>query len=198
MKERINHYYTHYLYYGLIIVISFLVLVFVPLIGSDANLGFSLPNTSAAWAIYIVKKLLVSVLNVMIFYCFMEQAKVNVKDNESYKAAKEILAKEKVREYIPRSPGSWQRQQYISKGVTIFLSTAVGTIALTNAILTYDYMSLLTYILVIFMGVVFGILQMKKAEEYWTTEFYDYAKTIQHEKEEAERCLQKMAKNTEI
>lgn len=37
-----------YLYYGLIGAISLIVLVFVPMIGSDAQLGFVLPQTPAA------------------------------------------------------------------------------------------------------------------------------------------------------
>lgn len=37
-----------YLYYGLVAVISLVVLVFVPMIGSEAELGFELPQTPAA------------------------------------------------------------------------------------------------------------------------------------------------------
>lgn len=41
----------------------------------------------------------------------MEQAKINVRDNEDYKKANEILKKLKVKEFIPRSPNKWNRQQ---------------------------------------------------------------------------------------
>lgn len=194
-----------YLYYGLVVVISLVVLVFVPMIGSDAELGFTLPKTPAAWAIYIVTKLLVATLNVLIFYCFMEQAKINVRDNEDYKKANDILKEIKVKEIIPRSPNKWNKQQWTTKGVTIFLSTALSTIALTNAILTYDYMSLLTYLLVITMGVIFGILQMKSAEAYWTNEYYQYALYYEDfisqkkiTKKEIDKCLQSMENNLEI
>lgn len=34
---------------------------------------------------------MVSIMNVLIFHSFMEQAKLNVKDNEDYKKANEIL-----------------------------------------------------------------------------------------------------------
>ena len=194
-----------YLYYGLIGVISLIVLVFVPMIGSDAELGFTLPKTPAAWAIYIVTKLLIAALNVLIFYCFMEQAKINVRDNEDYKKANEILKKLKVREFIPRSPNKWNRQQWTGKGLTIFISTILSTIALTNAILTYDYMSLLTYLLVLVIGIIFGILQMKSAEAYWTNEYYQYALYHQQQVEnnkisikEIDKCLQSMENNLEI
>lgn len=194
-----------YLYYGLVAVISLVVLIFVPMIGSDTELGFALPKTPAAWAIYIVTKLLIATLNVLIFYCFMEQAKINVRDNEDYKKANEILKKIRIKEIIPRSPNKWNTQQWTTKGVTIFLSTALSTIALTNAILTYDYMSLLTYLLVITMGVIFGILQMKSAEAYWTNEYYQYALYYQDlisqkkiTKKEIDKCLQSMENNLEI
>lgn len=194
-----------YLYYGLVVVISLVVLIFVPMIGSDAELGFTLPKTPAAWAIYIVTKLLIATLNVLIFYCFMEQAKINVRDNEDYKKANEILKMVRIKEIIPRSPNKWNTQQWTTKGVTIFLSTALSTIALTNAILTYDYMSLLTYLLVITMGVIFGILQMKSAEAYWTNEYYQYALYYEDfisqkkiTKKEIDKCLHSMENNLEI
>ena len=194
-----------YLYYGIIGVISLIVLVFVPMIGSDAELGFVLPKTPAAWAIYIVTKLLIAALNVLIFYCFMEQAKINVRDNEDYKKANEILKKLKVKEFIPRSPNKWNRQQWTGKGLAIFISTILSTVALTNAILTYDYMSLLTYLLVLVIGIIFGILQMKSAEAYWTNEYYQYALYHQQQVEnnkisikEIDKCLQSMENNLEI
>ena len=72
-----------YLYYGLIGVISIVVLIFFPLIGTKADLNFSLPDTASGWLIYITTRSLVAILNMLIFYCFMEQAKLNVRNNEN-------------------------------------------------------------------------------------------------------------------
>ena len=36
-------------------------------------------------------------------------------------------------------------------------------------------MRLLSYVFTLIMGVVFGVIEMKKVEDYWTNEFYDYA-----------------------
>lgn len=105
----------------------------------------------------------------------MQQAKVNVKDNENYKKARNILMKQKEKEVLPKSPNKWNSQQYIKKGSTIFITTGLSTIALTQAILTFDYVSMLTYLFTIIMGLIFGILQMKTAEEYWTDEYLQYA-----------------------
>lgn len=56
-------------------------------------------------------------------------------------------------------------------------------------------MQLLSYILTITMGIILGALQMKKAEVYWTFEYYQYAidyqeayeKKLQEEKERKEQ-----------
>ena len=152
------------------------VLVFLPMVGSEAGLEFNIPTTTAGWILYIVTKLLVAVLNVIIFFSFMQQAKLNVRDDPKYVKACEIMGRvKKEKAYIPRAPRVWERKQYMHKGVTIFLTTAISVVALANAFLTYDYMTLLTYAITIIMGIIFGLLQMATAEEYWTKEFYDYA-----------------------
>lgn len=164
------------IYYWIIFLTSMVVLVFLPMVGSEAGLEFNIPTTTAGWILYIVTKLLVAVLNVIIFFSFMQQAKLNVRDDPKYVKACEIMGRvKKEKAYIPRAPRVWERKQYMHKGVTIFLTTAISVVALANAFLTYDYMTLLTYAITIIMGIIFGLLQMATAEEYWTREFYDYA-----------------------
>lgn len=164
------------IYYWIIFLTSMVVLVFLPMVGSEAGLEFNIPTTTAGWILYIVTKLLVAVLNVIIFFSFMQQAKLNVRDDPKYVKACEIMGRvKKEKAYIPRAPRVWERKQYMHKGVTIFLTTAISVVALANAFLTYDYMTLLTYAITIIMGIIFGLLQMATAEEYWTKEFYDYA-----------------------
>ena len=167
------------IYYWIIFLTSIVVLVFMPMVGSEAGLEFNIPTTTAGWILYIITKLLVAVLNVTIFFSFMQQAKLNVKDDPKYLKACEIMGRlKKEKEYIPKSPRVWERKQYVHKGFTIFVSTACSLVALANAFLTYDYMTLLTYAITIIMGLIFGLLQMATAEEYWTREFYDYARRL--------------------
>ena len=164
------------IYYWIIFLTSMVVLVFLPMVGSKAGLEFNIPTTTAGWILYIVTKLLVAVLNLIIFFSFMQQAKLNVRDDPKYVKACEIMGRvKKEKAYIPRAPRVWERKQYMHKGVTIFLTTAISVVALANAFLTYDYMTLLIYAITITMGIIFGLLQMATAEEYWTREFYDYA-----------------------
>lgn len=170
-------------YYIIIFVVSLVILIFLPMIGSEAGLEFNIPTTPAGWAIYIFTKLLVATLNVIIFFSFMQQAKLNVRNDVHYKEACNILRIHKDKKYIPKNPHKWEREKYVKKGITIFVSTAASLVALANAFLTYDYMSLLTYIMTVVMGIVFGMLAMSDAENYWTGEFYDYAKMVQEQSE---------------
>lgn len=192
-----------YLYYGLVGVISFIILVFLPMLGSKTDIGFTFPNTTSGWLIYILSKVIVSIMNVLIFYCFMEQARVNVKDDEKFKEANKILEKVFDRKFLPRSPKAWNTQQYSTKAVSIFISTLMSAFVFTNAILTYDWVTALTYIFTLIFGLIFGILQMKSAEKYWTNEYWLYAKMCEEQKNklkrsDIERCLSMMEKNLEI
>ena len=171
-----------YLYYGIIGITSLICVVFIPMIGTDPMLELKLPQTTTGWVVYITTRTVVAIINVILFHCFMEQAKVNVKDNENFKKANEILSETKEKEYVPRSRKQWLRKQYFGKGLSIFVCTMFSAFAFTQAFLTFDYMSALTYLFTIIMGIIFGILQMKSAESYWTIEYYDYA--IQFKKEQ--------------
>lgn len=176
-----------WMYYFIVGIVSLIALCFLPFVGSSVGLGWAIPNTVVGWIVWVAVKLVVATLNVLIFHCFMEQAKINVKENTLYKEAQEILRTQNVKEFVPRSPTSWNRQQYGKKGVVIFITTALSTVALTQAILAFDWMSMLTYLFTIVMGLIFGVLQMKTAEEYWTDEFWQYAQQVKKAQEESER-----------
>ena len=176
-----------YTYYIIIGIVSLIALVFLPMVGSTVGLGFNVPNTIVGWIVWVATKLIVATLNVLIFYCFMEQAKVNVKDNPKFLQASSLLEKTKdKRSRDPRSPSAWTKVQYGKKGTTIFVTTMLATIALTQAILTFDYVTMLTYLFTIVMGLIFGVIQMKSAEVYWTDEYYRYALMVEKENKEKE------------
>lgn len=174
-------------YYIIIGVVSFISLVFLPMIGTTLNIGWNLPNTPAGWVVWVGSKLIVAVINVLIFYSFLQQGKLNVKNDENYKKAREILVQQKVKNVLPKSPAKWNAKQYSTKGVTIFITTGLTTIALGQALLAFDWISMLSYLFTIIMGVIFGILSMKSAEEYWSDEYYRYALMIQRDEQENSR-----------
>ena len=173
-----------WLYYFIIGIVSMIALCFLPMIGSNVGLGWNLPDTEVGWIVWITVKVIVAVLNVLIFHCFMMQAKINAKTNPKYQEALEILRLTKQKEFVPRSPSSWNKQQYGQKGITLFITTALSTVALTQAMLTFDWMSMLTYLFTIIMGLLFGVMQMETAEEYWTDEFWQYAQEVKRKAEQ--------------
>ena len=188
------------IYYIIIGIISFITVAFLPMVGSTVGLQWKLPDTTVGWIVWAVTRLVISTINVLLFYSFMEQAKLNVKDNERYKEANEILLRAKKREHEPKSPAKWQAEQYGKKGTKIFLGSAMSVVAFGQAILSYDWVSMLSMLFTIVMGIIFGIMQMKKAEIYWTTEYYAYALKKQESElleEKQEECLQSETKNLE-
>lgn len=181
------------MYYIIIAVISFISVVFLPMLGSTLGLGWKLPDTTAGWVVWGASRAIVATINVLLFHSFMEQAKLNIKDNEHYKEARDILVKVKKKEHKPKSPAQWNAAQYGKKGTTIFLSSAMSVVAIGQAVLSYEWATALAYLFTLGMGIIFGIMQMKKAETYWTTEYYEYAlmkKRMEEEQQIAEQSEQ--------
>ena len=176
MKEQIRQKLSNILYMLIVGVVSLIILLFLPMVGSTIGLEWNVPNTTVGWIVYVATKLIMAILNIIIYYCFMQQAKINVKDNEAYKEAiKHIRTNKKIKKkHKPLSPRTWTARQYATKGTGIFISSALATISLAQAILLYDLSTFLSYLFTLIMGIVYGIIQMKKAEEYWTVEFPAY------------------------
>ena len=205
-KETLEKWKT-YQYYIIIGILSIIALFFLPMIGSEAGLVLNLPTTAIGWIVYVITKLLVAVLNILIFHCFVKQGKVNILGHPDFIEANTILAEtQNVQEFVPRSPKQWNLATYGKKGLTIFVTTLISVIGLTQAVLTFDWVSKLTSLFTVIMGIIFGILQMNETERYWTEEYLQYAKKVQtdaarlKEKEEEirkkEAALKEKEKNT--
>lgn len=186
-----------YLYYVIIGIFTFIVLVFMPMLGSSIDGGLKLPQGKGAWVMFVITRVFIAVTNIIIFYSFMQQAKLNVRNNKEYIEANKILLRVKnKRERKPMSPKKWEASQYLKKGTTLAIGTVFALFSLSQAILTYKYTDLISYVLLIFLATVFGIFQMKKAEIYWTTEYYRYAKMVEEENKPVEE-IQKI-NDTEV
>lgn len=171
-------------YYLIIGLISLISLFFLPMLGTVSGLAWNLPDTLVGWVVYVISKLIVAVINMLIFHCFVLQAKVNVQQNPKYIRAVEILTNHTGdEELLPRSPGKYLGHVYGNKGVMIFITSILSVIGLTQSILTFDFIAMLTYLFTIVMGIIFGVLQMNETEVYWTEEYYRYALLIQKKKE---------------
>lgn len=176
-----------YLYYILVGILSFVALVFLPFFGSELGMGFTFPTTAAGWVVYVVQQALMSLVNILIFHSFICQSYVNVKDDPNYKEAQNILNSFDTKEYIPMTLQQFNRKEYGKKGVAIFIGTLLGGFALTQAILSYDYVRMLAYLFTIIFGIIFGIYEMKKYELYLTTEYLKSALYQQRQRIEEEK-----------
>lgn len=171
-------------YYCLIFLLSLLVMTVAPMFtpSANTNIGISaiFPHSVIGWAIYVCTKVFVAVVNLLLFHCFVKQAKLNIKDNEKYIAACKIYEMYHPKEYNPRGPKQYFGQLYRKKGIMIFLTSMLSAVVLTNAILSFDVTAFITYSMTIAMGIIFGVLKMKEVETYWTGEFYDAAMLLQN------------------
>ena len=168
--------------YAIIAIASLFALFFIPMLGTEIGLAWVLPTTTAGWMVYIITKLLVAGLNVLIFHCFVQQAKINSLNHPNYLLAQEILGNIKADEAEKAlSPKEYFSGVYGRKMVLVFLSSAVSAIGLTQAILTFDLVSMLTYLFTIVVGIIAGLLEMAKDEIYWQESYLKYAKEKQRE-----------------
>ena len=179
-----------YLYYILIGVISFLALAFLPMLGSTQDISWGLPQTSAAWAVWIMSRVAASVLNVLIYHCFIRQGELNTRQNEDRKKAEKMLNKlDKNKEKKPIGPAKFLARQYIRKVPMIAASTFLSLLAFGPALLVFDFVVLIAYLFGVIISIVFGILEMKHVEEYYTVGLLEYAEwRVKNEENMEEIC----------
>jgi len=166
-----------YLYYCLCAVLSIVMLIFMPMLGSAVGLQWVLPTTAAGWIVYVVCKLCSAGFNIGLFHCFNKQGKLNIEKNEQYIEAKKLLKQYDARDIKKaRSPHEYHRDIYGKKGLTIFIVTLLGTVGLSQAVLTFDIKEFIVQLVALIIGIIMGILQMKDTESFWTEEFPEYAR----------------------
>lgn len=204
-KERWR-FYQNYIIIGILSLIS---VFFLPMLGSEVGLGFNVPNTWAGWIVWVLTKLCVVTINILLLDQFIKQAKVNIRDNLQFKEADSYYTiKDQVDEYLP-TPREFISKLYRSKGITTTVTSALSVFGLTSAILTFDWVSMLTYLFTVVFGVIFGWMTMNNVEEYWTDTYYRrYLRDKKIEEEEntkkqvvldecARDCTQKNEPNSE-
>lgn len=170
------------LWYGLIGILSIVVLVFFPMIGSGLPLRVTLPDSVIGWVVYIFSKLAIAAINICIFHSFMEQGKLNVSGFWKKLLADEILHKVKQqKQLIPLSPEEWLRKEYKNKGISITVSSVLSCIVLSQVVLTFDFIVFISFFLTLVIGLVFGIMALFKSEHFWSMDYFDYAVYIMNQ-----------------
>lgn len=117
----------------------------------------------------------------------MKRAKINVKDNEYFKWAEAILFENgDEEEALPAQ--IYISKMYRSKVTTTVVFTILGVFGFTNAVLTFDWVSMLSYTFTIVMALVFGWISMGEAEIIWIEKHYKYAKRVEKERALSEKA----------
>lgn len=181
--------FKNYKNYGIIIVLTIVTVTLFPLLGTSVGMEARYPNTVIGWIVWAVIKIALCVDNIFIFQAFIDQAELNVQYEPRYIEAREIVRKYRIGKYNPMSPEQ-RKQKMLSKKVVITVLTSLISVALTEALLKYNFADLIAYTLSMLMAIVFGILNMADQEKYWVEEFYDYAITIKEEEENKEKQKQ--------
>lgn len=181
LKEKFNQYF----WMIIIFIASIVALAFLPIIGGPIDkIGFFFPETLAGWVIWGMTKGTVAALNLVIFICFTNQGKRNIKENKNYLKALEIIkGLKEIKEKTARSPQKFSTTIYGKKIFFIILFTAGSTFAFEQAILGYNWQNALIYGFTIIMGIVMGLINMKTVETYWTEEFLTYAEQVKHKED---------------
>lgn len=181
--------FKQYKNYGIIIVLTLITVTIFPLLGTSVGMEARYPNTVIGWIVWAVIKIALCVDNIFIFQAFVDQAELNVQYEPRYIEAREIVRKYRIGKYNPMSPEE-RKKKMLSKKVIITILTSLISVALTEALLKYNFADLIAYTISMIMAVVFGILNMADQEKYWVEEFYDYAITIKEEEEAKEKKKQ--------
>lgn len=174
--------FRQYKNYGIIIVLTLITVTLFPLLGTQVGMEANYPTTVTGWIVWVVIKIALCVDNIFIFQAFVDQAELNVQYEPRYIEAREIVRKYRIGKYNPMSPEE-RRKKMFSKKIIITVLTSLISVALTEAILRYNFADLIAYTISMLMAVVFGILSMADQEKYWVEEFYDYAINIRDEEE---------------
>lgn len=174
-----------YKYYILIGCVSLVMLLFIPMLGTEVGLNFNIPNTVPGWIVYVITKVIIAGFNVVIFHCFILQGKQNIAEDKRFLEAQKILGELEDKEFIPESPAHWHLRTYGFKGATLFLMSILSAFSLTQAVLTFDWPTFLTYLFTLGGGLITGILQKDSTEVWWTVNYLQYAKYKQKEQTNA-------------
>ena len=179
--------------YIIIAIISLIAVFFLPMLGSGIGIALSVPTTVVGWIVFILTKLCIVVINILTLDQFIKQAKVNIKDNEKFLEADayfnihQIDGEEEI-----LTPRAYIGGIYRHRMTKIGIGSILGVFGFTQAMLTFDWVSMLTYLFTVVSGLLYGWMTMNDVEDYWTDKYYKLM-----EKDRNEKAKKDMAMATE-
>ena len=155
-----------------VVVLSLVAMFLVPLLGSYATGKALYPEDTIGWIIYFTSAIAVSVCSLMIYLALHNQGKLNVRDEEEYKKAKELHLKNFERmngkEVIPVDPFKWEKKTKLQKGIFQTLGIFLGLLGFGLAVLTWNNSQFISSCISIVMAISFGLVHMGDVERMFT------------------------------
>ena len=183
--------------YAIIAILSFVSVFFLPMLGSTVGLALNIPTTLVGWIVYVITKLCIVVINMLMLDQFIKQAKVNVRDNERFVEADGYFNTVEDPDEHLLPPKEFLSHLYRNKMITSLIMSILGVFGLSQAILTFDWVSMLTYLFTILMGLIFGWVTMNRVEDYWTNDYYRLYKRDEQTKKDMEMAKSQLVEQTD-
>ena len=176
----------HYQNYMIIAIVSIIAVFFLPMLGSSVGIGLVIPTTAAGWIVYILTKLCIVVINILTLDQFIKQAKVNIKDNPRYLEAAAYFNLNPIEDEAELlTPSRYLNRIYRKRMSKLAITSILGVFGLTQAILAFDWVSMLTYLFTVIAGLIYGWATMNDVEDYWTNDYYKLMEKDRYEKQNA-------------
>lgn len=183
-QNKLREITNDYGYYILAVLVGIIGLVVFPFVGGWADLGFTFPQSNAGWIVWGITRGTVLILNILIFHAFVKQAKVNIKDNQNYLRAVQLYRQQSGYKRKLHTLAQFNRQQYGTKLTSLTLTSAATLFSFGQAILTFEWMTFLSYLITIVMALIFGWLTMRRYEQYYTGEYLEVALIQEEERKQ--------------
>ena len=199
LKARVN-----FIVIGITSFISIGIIPFLTTAFDNASdediIAAAFPNSTIGWIVWAIFRSMIVVINMCIFIAFVNQGKLNVTNNETYKNAMikwvEIQVfkgkrskKHKTALYL--TPKQHYAKLYSQKGLALAIGSFASLFTITFMVLNWDLATFIVIVITVALALLFGFLQMAKEEMYWTSDFVirteiEYKKMQEEIKEEKE------------
>lgn len=190
--------FKNYFNYGIVAIVSLLVLIVAPALESAITGKLTYPTTVQGWIFWSVGRIAVTVINIIIFTALDNQSEVNAKDNENYQMAKKLLTDNEAEQKKALSPEQLKKRTYLKKIPSIIIGSALSLVALSQIIFNYSLATLVSYIFTVVMDIAFGVWHMIDKEiNYWSDEYLRYAIQKAEEQQKLKTLLEAQNKAVE-
>ena len=166
-----------------VVILSLIAMFLVPLIGSYATGTTQFPQTIPAWILYFTCAIAVSICSLMIYLALHNQGKLNVKDEEEYKKAKELHLKNFERmngkEMIPVDPFKWEKKTKTQKGIFQTLGIFLGLLGFGLGALCWNNSQFISSTFSIILAIGFGLVHMGDVERMFTEGWLEWELYVQ-------------------